>query len=147
MNRLTVLSPLFPSLILIVLTACSGNRRTACDNLVYKEEGLTRTEFLPCAAEMIVTMDKLDAHMDAVLKGNKREEARAQYDELAELVKKAGGRNLVEKWQDESLTRLNVRIWNAYTSYQGALLYPNDVDANAARRSKEEARAIYESLR
>ncbi len=147
MNRLTVLSALFPSLILIVLTACSGNRRTACDNLVYKEEGLTRTEFLPCAAEMIVTMDKLDAHMDAVLKGNKRAEARAQYDELAELIKKAGGRNLVERWQDESLTRLNVRIWNAYTSYQGALFYPNDVDANAARRSKEEARAIYESLR
>ncbi len=147
MSRLTVLSVLFPSLILIVLTACSGNRRTACDNLVYKEEGLTRTEFLPCAAEMIVTMDKLDAHMDAVLKGNKRAEARAQYDELAELIKKAGGRNLVERWQDESLTRLNVRIWNAYTSYQGALFYPNDVDANAARRSKEEARAIYESLR
>jgi len=96
---------------------------------------------------MIVTMDKLDAHMDAVLKGNKRAEARAQYDELAELIKKAGGRNLVERWQDESLTRLNVRIWNAYTSYKGALFYPNDVDANAARRSKEEARAIYESLR
>jgi hypothetical protein len=147
MSRLTVLSVLFLSFILILLIACSGNRRTACDNLVYKEEGLTRTEFLPCAAEMIVTMDKLDAHMDAVLKGNKRAEARAQYDELAELIKKAGGRNLVEKWQDESLTRLNVRIWNAYTSYQGALLYPNDVDANAARRSKEEARAIYESLR
>src|SRR5713226_6065290 len=123
MSRLTVLSVLFPSLILIVLTACSGNRRTACDNLVYKEEGLTRTEFLPCAAEMIVTMDKLDAHMDAVLKGDKRArvEARAQYDELAELIKKAGGRNLMERWQDESLTRLNVRIWNAYTSYQGAL--------------------------
>ncbi len=147
MSRLTVLSVLFLSFILILLIACSGNRRTACDNLVYKEEGLTRTEFLPCAAEMIVTMDKLDAHMDAVLKGNKRAEARAQYDELAELIKKAGGRNLVERWQDESLTRLNVRIWNAYTSYQGALLYPNDVDANAARRSKEEARAIYESLR
>ncbi len=147
MSRLTVLSVLFLSFILIVLIACSGNRRTACDNLVYKEEGLTRTEFLPCAAEMIVTMDKLDAHMDAVLKGNKRAEARAQYDELAELIKKAGGRNLVERWQDESLTRLNVRIWNAYTSYQGALFYPNDVDANAARRSKEEARAIYESLR
>ena len=130
-----------------IMTFTPDLSRTACDNLVYKEEGLTRTEFLPCAAEMIVTMDKLDAHMDAVLKGNKRAEARAQYDELAELIKKAGGRNLVERWQDESLTRLNVRIWNAYTSYKGALFYPNDVDANAARRSKEEARAIYESLR
>jgi len=98
---------------------------------------------------MIATMDKMDAHMDAVLKGDKRgrEEARAQYNELAELIKKAGGRNLVERWQDESLNRLNVNIWNAYTSYQGALLYPNDVDARAARRSKEEARNIYESLR
>jgi len=149
MSRLTVPSALLPSFIAILLIACSGNRRTSCDNLVYKEEGLTRTEFLPCAAEMIVTMDKLDAHMDAVLKGEKRARAKArvQYNELGELIKKAGGRNLVERWQDESLTRLNVRLWNAYTSYQGALLIPNDVDANAARRSKEEARGIYESLR
>lgn len=137
------------SFVLVLLIDCSGNRTTACDNLVYKEEGLTRTEFLPCAAEIIATMDKLDAQMDAVVKGDKRAraEARAQYDDLRELIKKAGGRNLVERWQDESLTRLNVRIWNAYTNYQGALLYPNDVDANAARRSKEEARGIYESLR
>jgi len=149
MSGLTVLSRLFPTFVLILLIACSGNRRTACDNLVYKEEGLTRTEFLPCAAEMITTMDKLDSHMDTVLKGDKRAraEARAQYHELGELIKKAGGRNLVERWQDESLTRLNVRLWNAYPSYQGALLIPNDVDANAARRSKEEARGIYESLR
>jgi hypothetical protein len=149
MNRLTAIPALVPSFIAILLVACSANRRTACDNLVYKEEGLTRTEFLPCAAEMIATMDKLDAQMDAVLKGDKkaRAEASAQYHELAELIKKAGGRNLVERWQDESLTRLNVRIWNAYTSYQGALLIPNDADANAARRSKEEARNIYEGLR
>jgi len=149
MSRLTVPSALLPSFIAILLIACSGNRRTSCDNLVYKEEGLTRTEFLPCAAEMIVTMDKLDGHMDAVLKGDKRARAKArvQYNELGELIKKAGGRNLVERWQDESLTRLNVRLWNAYTSFQGALMIPNDVDANAARRSKEEARSIYESLR
>ncbi|PYT50963.1 MAG: hypothetical protein DMG44_04315 [Acidobacteria bacterium] len=149
MSRLTVLSALFSSFIAILLIACSGNRRTACDKLVYKEEGLTRTEFLPCAAEMLVTMDKLDAHMDAVLKGDKRARAEAlmQYKELGGLIKKAGGRNLVERWQDESLNRLNLRIWNAYTSFQGALMIPNDVDANAARRSKEEARSIYESLR
>jgi hypothetical protein len=149
MSRPTAPVALFPLFIAILLIACSGNRGTACDNLVYKEEGLTRTEFLPCAAEIIATMDKLDAHMDAVLKGDKgaRAEARVQYEELGVLIKKAGGRNLVERWQDESLTRLNVRIWNAYTSYQGALMCPNDVDANAARRSKEEARGIYESLR
>lgn len=147
MRRLTIVSSLYSSLVLLI--ACSGFRRTACDNLVYKEEGLTRTEYLPCAAEMIATMDKLDAQMDAVVKGNKgaRSEARAQYDHLNELIKKAGGRNLVERWQDESLNRLNMRIWNAYTSYQGALLYPNDVDANAARQSKEEAKSIYEGLR
>jgi hypothetical protein len=149
MSQSTAPLALFPLFIAILLINCSGNRGTACDNLVYKEGGLTRSAFLPCAAEMIATMDKMDAHMDAVLKGDKRgrEEARAQYNELAELIKKAGGRNLVERWQDESLNRLNVNIWNAYTSYQGALLYPNDVDARAARRSKEEARNIYESLR
>jgi len=149
MSQPTAPVALFPLFIAILLSNCSGSRGTACDNLVYKEEGLTRTAFLPCAAEMIATMDKMDAHMDAVLKGDKsaRAEARTQYDELAELIKKAGGRNLVERWQDESLNRLNVFIWNAYTSYQGALLYPNDVDAKAARRSKEEARNIYESLR
>ncbi|MGB2900116.1 MAG: hypothetical protein WBB89_12675 [Candidatus Acidiferrum sp.] len=98
---------------------------------------------------MIATLDKLDAHMDAVLKGDKRARAEAlvQYHELGGLIKKAGGRNLLERWQDESLNRLNLRIWNAYTSFQGALMIPNDVDANAARRSKEEARSIYESLR
>jgi len=119
MSRLTALSALFPSFIAIVLTACSGSRRTACDNLVYKEEGLTRTEFLPCAAEMIATMDKLDVHMDAILKGDKgaRAEAREQYNELGVLLKKAGGRNLLERWHDESLIRLNLRIWNAYPSY------------------------------
>jgi len=149
MRRLTVLSPLFPSFIAILLISCSANRRTACDNLVYKEEGLTRTEFLPCAAEMIATMDKLDAHMDAVLKGDKRARAEAlvQYNELGALIKKAGGRNLLERWQDESLNRLNLSIWNAYTRFQGALLMPNDSDANGARRRKEEARSIYESLR
>ena len=149
MSRLTAPSALFPSFVAILLTACSGGGRTACDNLVYKEEGLTRTEFLPCAAQMIVTMDKLDVHMDAILKGDKRAraEAREQYNELGVLIKKAGGRNLLERWQDESLNRLNLRIWNAYSSFQGALMIPNDVDANAARRSKEEARSIYESLR
>ena len=94
-------------------------------------------------------MDKLDAHMDPVLKGDKRARAEAlvQYNELGGLIKKAGGRNLLERWQDESLNRLNLSIWNAYSRFQGALLIPNDADATAARRRKEEARSIYESLR
>jgi len=91
MSRLTVPLAPFPLLIAMLLIACSGNRGTTCDNLVYKEEGLTRSAFLPCAAEMITIMDKLDAHMDAVLKGDKRAraEARMQYDELGVLIKKA----------------------------------------------------------
>jgi hypothetical protein len=78
MGRLTVSSALSSSIIAILLIACSDNRRTAWDNLVYKEEGLTRAEFLPCAAEMIKTMDKLDAHMDAALKGDQKARAEAQ---------------------------------------------------------------------
>ena len=134
---------------LTLLTGCSGIHRSACDNLVYKEEGLTRTEFLPCAGEMLATMDKLDARMDAVLKGDKRARAEASgyYDEIGDLIRKAGGRNMLERWQDEDLNRLNVRIWNAYGGYQAVLLYPNDADASTARGSKEEARSIYESLR
>jgi hypothetical protein len=132
-----------------LLAACSGNHRHACDNLVYKEEGLTRAEFLPCAGEMLTTMDKLDAQMDAVIKGDKRArtEATGYYAELGDLIRKAGGRNLLERWQDEALNRLNLRIWNAYTHYQAALLFPNNVDADGARRNKEEARSIYEGLR
>ena len=131
------------------MTACSGRQRSACDSLVYKEEGLTRSEFLPCAGEMLAIMDKLDTEMDTVLKGDKGARVRASryYGELGDRMRKAGGRNLLERWQDESLNRLNVCIWNAYTGYQGAMQLPNDVDANAARRSKEEARNIYESLR
>jgi hypothetical protein len=98
---------------------------------------------------MLATMDKLDARMDAVLKGDKRArgEASGYYDELGDLISKAGGRNMLERWQDEDLNRLNVRIWNAYGAYQAALLFPNDADASSARESKEEARSIYESLR
>ena len=63
------------------------------------------------------------------------------------LVSKAGERNLVERWEDEDLNRMNLQIWNAYTSYGAVLMFPNGTDLTAAEESHDQARRAYESLR
>ena len=75
-------------------------------------------------------LDRLRPDLEAVVKGDKsaRSRARDEYGELSKLVKAAGGRNLVERWGDEELNSMNVRIWNAYTSYGAVLMYPNNAD-------------------
>jgi hypothetical protein len=131
------------------LGGCSPGRSSACAHLGYREGGLTRDQYLPCVAEMLSTMDALDAQMDAVLNGDKAARAKALivYHRLGSQIRRAGGRKLLERWQDESLNDLNVKLWNAYTGYQGAIAMPNQPDADAARRNKDEARSLYESLR
>lgn len=129
-------------------TSCTATK-TSCDGLVYKAEGLTRAEYLPCAGEMIGALDRLRPDLEAVVQGDKgaRSKARNEYDNFRSLLRSAGGRNLVERWADEDLNRLNLRIWNASTSYDAVLLYPNPTDLRAAEDSHDEAKNIYNSLR
>src|SRR5947199_8579047 len=95
-----------------VTTACGvlAGSKTACDGLVYKEFGLTRAEYLPCAGEMIAKLDRLGPEVDAMLSGNNnaRGEARETLRDLERLFKKAGGRRNMSfvEWRDSGLTSL-----------------------------------------
>ncbi len=104
--------------------ACGAGQATACDGLVYKEFGLTREEYLPCAGEMMATLDRLEMQIENMLSGdeNARAEAGATVQELRRLLQKAGGRDMLERWDDRALTSLNVDIWNAYTHHQACMM-------------------------
>ena len=64
----------------------AASETTACDGLVYKESGLTRAEYLPCAGEMMATLDRLAPQIENMLSGdeNARSEAQASVRELRE---------------------------------------------------------------
>ena len=105
--------------------AVLGGGKAPCDGLVYKEFGLTREEYLPCAGEMIATLDRLNPQIDAMLSGDKgaRGEALTTLHQLERLMKKAGGRNMDSDWDDRGLTSLNRKILNAYGPYWACLTY------------------------
>ena len=117
----------FLSVPLSAACAVLGGGTTACDGLVYKEFGLTREEYLPCAGEMIATLDRLKPQIDAMLSGDKnaRGESLETLRELERLMKKAGGRNLDVEWKDRGLTSLNHRISNTHNQYWSCLMYGN----------------------
>src|SRR5205085_7342657 len=149
MRKLLALPVRLVPFLVLSLAGCSRGGRGACNHLVYEQGGLTRAQYLPCAHEMLATMDALDETLEPLLKGDQRAllRARGLYARLDDQIRGAGGRNLTEGWEDASLNRLNIKLWNAYTSYQGVMALPNRQDAESARGSKEEARGIYEELR
>jgi hypothetical protein len=111
----------------MVLWSCSPPAKSACAGLVYKEYGLSRQEFAPCAKAMIATLDRIYA--DVAIMGNaarpKAERLRARSDciadasELAHLIGDAGGtQKLVSMpWDDEELSRFNTDVGSARTAY------------------------------
>jgi hypothetical protein len=126
----SVVSSIFMWTALLSLPLSAGcgvfaGEKTACDGLVYKEFGLTRAEYLPCAGEMIAKLDRLGPQIDAMLNGdtNARGEARETLRELHTLFKKAGGRRNMsfEKWRDTGLTSLNNKMWMADDVLGGCL--------------------------
>lgn len=77
-------------------------------------------------------------------------------------MKAAGGRNLLERWRDTTLTDLNLDIHNAVTKYQAfymvRILDPPhpyaaktreaaESELSGATRRYEEARSLYRRLR
>ena len=113
-------------IVLPMVAGCGAlaGEKTACDGLVYKESGLAREEYLPCAGEMMATLDQLDAQVKNMIAGdeNARSEARTSVQKLRSLMSKAGGRNLLERWDDRALTSLNVDISNAYEHHQACMM-------------------------
>lgn len=91
-----------------------------CRNLAYKNGSVAREQYLPCAAEMIAALDDLDRQSKAALDGDQqaRSEGQASLRRVMALMSAAGGRQLLERWDDRALTDLNVDINNAVSKYQ-----------------------------
>ena len=137
---------------------------SACRNLVYTDAGVSRKDYLPCAGEMVAALDQLALQSQAALRGdqNARSEGQATLRRLRSLMNAAGGRKLLERWKDSTLTDLNVDISNAATKYDAffmvRILDPPDPFAaktreaaeselSGATRRYEEARSLYRRLR
>jgi hypothetical protein len=106
---------------LAVLTACAEvvADSSACRKLEYKDGSVPRAQYLPCAGEMIAALEDLDRQTKAALDGDgrARAEGQATVRRVIGLMKAAGGMQLLERWDDRSLTSLNVSIHNAVTHY------------------------------
>ena len=102
----------------------AASETIACDGLVYKDSGLTRAEYLPCAGEMIATLDWLAPQIENMLTGdeNARTAAQSTVRELRGLMKKAGWRDMLERWDDRALTSLNSDIWNAFNHHEACMM-------------------------
>lgn len=148
-----------------IFAACGSDvpNNSGCLNLVYKEQGLSRSEYLPCAGEMVAALDEVAQQSQAAARGDRqaRSDGQAALARVNALMSAAGGRNLLERWQDRSLTDLNLKISNAVTHYQAFYMVrvldePHQFAAQsreaaaaelrAAARRYDEARSHYRRL-
>ncbi len=112
---------------LLVLCGCARDGPSACQGLVYKETGLNRREYVPCARAMVTELDRfhlaLKAMGDTTLPMEDRKKARtgclASNARLVKLIDQAGGRQKLAwvEWEDSALNRLNQDILAAQTLY------------------------------
>lgn len=138
--------------------------KSACRNLVYGDGGLSRSEYLPCAGEMIAALDELEPQSRAALNGDKqkRAEGRATLRRLVTLMKAAGGRGLLERWRDPALTHFNVTLHNAVVRFQAFHMLPVKeephmfaaktreaaaAELHGATRNYQKARLLYRQMR
>ncbi len=136
---------------LLALTACGRGevkQKSACEGLEYTEDGIAREAYLPCAGEILAAMDALRPEIEAAIDGDDeaRKRARRAYRYLRNLLKMAGGRNLMEEWRDRRLTDLNLAIYSAYTNYWATTIKPDPLAFQNAEQHHEDARRIYEGL-
>jgi hypothetical protein len=136
------------SILLVVFTGCADGVSTdsKCRNLVYKEGGLSRAEYLPCAGEIVAALDVVDQNTSKALEGDgqARSEGQAALGRARGLMIAAGGRNLLERWQDRALTDMNVSISNAVTHYEAFyMLRVLDEPHPYAAKTREAAEAEY----
>ena len=153
------------SILLFLSTGCTDgvSNDSKCRNLVYKEGGLSRAEYLPCAGEIMAVLDVVDQNTGKALNGDgqARSEGQAALGRARGLMRMAGGRNLLERWPDQALTDMNVSISNAVTHYEAfymlrVLEEPHpyaaktreaaEAEYRGATRRYEEARRAYRRL-
>jgi hypothetical protein len=136
------------SILLLVSTGCadSVSNGSKCRTLVYKEGGPSRAEYLPCAGEIVAALDVVDQNTSKALDGDgqARSEGQAALGRARGLMRAAGGRNLLERWQDQALTDMNVSISNAVTHYEAFyMLRVLDEPHPYAAKTREAAEAEY----
>lgn len=120
---------------------------SACRTLEYKNGGVERSRYLPCAAEMIAALDDLDRQTKAALDGDAqaRSDGQTTLRRVTALMSAAGGRQLLERWPDRALTDLNVDISNAVTKYQAFYMVRILDDSSPfAKESRAAATAEYQ---
>jgi len=130
---------------------CSQATEGPCDGLVYQEGGLSRSQYLPCARAIAAALDEAERGLDAHYNGSDkdgRREARSALRQVQTLLRKAGGhQKMLAGWADESLDDLNVDLWNAFSSYDAAVMVPNNPrDFDSGRRSHGSARSRLSGL-
>jgi len=153
-------------LVIALCSACAESvpSSSACRNLVYKDTGLSRAEYLPCAGEMIAALDDVASQSEKAFSGDRqaRADGEAALGRLRALMNAAGGRNLLERWRDAALTDMNLDISNAVTHYEAFYMVrileePHQFAAKTRKaaedelrqgaRSYSEARSAYRRLR
>jgi len=131
----------------------AAGKTSACEGLPsYDKSGLTRKQYLPCAGEMVATLDRLAPQIESMLKGDEsaRSEARASVRELRGLLKQAGGMKLLERWNDGALMDLNVDIWNTTTHLDTCMLVAGQLFGRAPlgdEKMREPAKAECKAYR
>lgn len=120
---------------------------SACRNLEYANGGVERAKYRPCAAEMMTVLDDLDRQSKAALGGDAqaRSEGQASLRRVMALMSAAGGRQLLERWPDRTLTDFNVTVSNAVTKYQAFyMIRILDAGSQFAKESRDAASAEYD---
>lgn len=99
---------------------------SACSRLSYGERGPSRAEYLPCAREIVAELEIVDDRSRKAFKGDQeaRHQGRAALRRVNALIRDAGGRKLLERWQDAALTDFNVDVNNAVTKYGAFHMLP-----------------------
>ena len=142
----------FHLLVIVGCAALSGCAEvvadtSACRKLEYKDGGVERAQYLPCAGEMIAALEDLDRQTKAALDADRqaRADGRATLRRVTALMNAAGGRQLLERWSDSTLTSLNVSISNAASRYDAFYLVRIlDDSSQFAEQSRQAATAEYQ---
>jgi len=119
---------------------------SACRNLPYKDGEVPRAQYVPCVGEIVTALEELDRQTEAALAGDKQARADGQTTlrRVIALMNAAGGRQLLERWNDRTLMDLNVDMHNAVSHYQAFYLVRILDNSNPyAATSREAARAEY----
>jgi hypothetical protein len=116
---------------------------SACRNLTYGKGGPTRAAYLPCAGEIVAALDAVEGHTQAALDGNseRRIEGRASVRRAVALMKAAGGRELLERWNDRALTDINIDVHNALSHYSTFYMMPIKTEPHPFAAKTREAAA------